>query len=325
MSIACAPADDTDIAVKACESWCDAEYANDHCLLCKCSACSFCETSSEADENLAGPPSAPVELALTATDELALSATYTAAYESAFKAAMLEVQRAEEARLAREQAEAEQACEGAYSLARCWRAHGLDILPPPPPPLPPSPPPELPARETARPRAAAAAKKAAREAERARQREEIEQAQRLAREDAAADAELTELGITLLPPPASPPARSGARTVAAGDGSMTTHPALQAGVRDEIGAGDDASGGAMRSALMAVGAVAFVLVVAEARRCRARRHEKNSSGVSGGRRKPRRTQRIPQEEEHLELEAAVPAPRRQQQRRLPGRARRGGK
>ena len=190
--------------------------------------------------------------------------------------------------------------------------------PPPPPPLPPSPPPELPARETASPRAVAAANKAARAAERARQREEMEQAERLAREEAVAVAELTALGITLLPPPAAPPARSAVAAVAGG-GGLAMLPALHAGVQGESGAGDDASGGAVRGAA-AVGAVALLLVAAEAWRCQARRREKGGSGgAPSDRRGSRRTHRIPQEED-LELEAAVPAPRRQQ--RLPGRARR---
>ena len=283
--------------------------------MCKCSSCSFCAASDDADGGPLppSPPSTPPGAA-----ELALSAQYAVAYESAFKAAMLEVQRAEAERLARAQAEAEQACQGAYSLVRCWRAHGLDIRPPPPPPLPPSPPPELPARETASPRAVAAANKAARAAERARQREEMEQAERLAREEAVAVAELTALGITLLPPPAAPPARSAVAAVAGG-GGLAMLPALHAGVQGESGAGDDASGGAVRGAA-AVGAVALLLVAAEAWRCQARRRGKGGSGgVPSDRRGSRRTHRIPQEED-LELEAAVPAPRRQQ--RLPGRARR---
>ena len=31
-----------DVKESSCESWCDKEYASDHCLMCKCNGCDFC-------------------------------------------------------------------------------------------------------------------------------------------------------------------------------------------------------------------------------------------------------------------------------------------
>ena len=87
LNAACAPHDETDVNTKTCEGWCNAEYADDHCHMCKCKSCSFCASSDDnADDGL--PPSSPSTPPGAA--ELALSAEYAAAYESAFKAATSE-------------------------------------------------------------------------------------------------------------------------------------------------------------------------------------------------------------------------------------------
>ena len=93
----CDSGDKFDIKVAACEAWCDAEYAADHCVMCKCQSCTFC-ASFDLDE-------IRVEREAAAAKEEAANEEMWAISQAAAEKAFAEEQKWREEEEAREEAE----------------------------------------------------------------------------------------------------------------------------------------------------------------------------------------------------------------------------